>query len=642
MSNSITYRISQFLKGFPPFEYIEDHGLLKIAESVVTTYFENGEVIFRQGDKAKNIVYVVRSGAVELTEQLDGHSSLHSLCDSGDIFGIRPLVKEHGNYSLTAIAKGEALIYQVSASNISSLIDSNRQVAGFFATTFRGGFRKPASKLADYKAAAQQEESFLDSSFIPELHTIDIKRPPVTCNAGDTIKTVAGLMKQASVGSIIVTKGECCPIGIITDRDLRNKIVAEGISLDSDAAKIMSSPVITEQPFQPVGKLYTLMLKNNIRHICITEDGSPGSKIVGVISEHDIVVSHGHSPSALLREILSADSPAQLISVYAKVESLLKNYLQQEVSAGYISSMISEINSSLTTKAIDFSIKELEKDGKLMPKVKWCWLAIGSQGRGEQLIKSDLDNAIVFHVEDNNDPKNYFVELGSRTNKILEKCGFQLCPSNMMAGNPDWCLPVNQWQDKFDDWIFSPGEKEVMHASIFFDFNPVAGDFELAETLGNHIKKSMARQESFLSFLAKSAIQNPPPLSFFKNIMVEQNGEHRDEFDIKARAMMPLVDGARVLALASGILQITNTAGRFRKLSALEPENKMLFELLAGEYEILMRFRAIQGLKHNNSGRYFSPGELNKLQRIMLRNCFEPIKQLQSLLKVRFNLQLFR
>ena len=181
-----------------------------------------------------------------------------------------------------------------------------------------------------------------------------------------------------------------------------------------------------------------------------------------------------------------------------------------------------------------------------------------------------------------------------------------------------------------------------MHASIFFDFRPVAGNYELAGMLDGHIKFSVSKQESFLSFLAQNSLQNPPPLSFFKNFMVEHNGEYKDQFDIKARAMMPLTDGARVLALSEGIRDITNTAERFQKLAELDSGNRQLFELLAGEYEILMRFRAIHGLKHNNTGRYFHPDELNKRQRIMLKNCFEPIKELQSLIKIRFNFQLFR
>ena len=124
--------------------------------------------------------------------------------------------------------------------------------------------------------------------------------------------------------------------------------------------------------------------------------------------------------------------------------------------------------------------------------------------------------------------------------------------------------------------------------------------------------------------------------------MVEHTGEHKNEFDIKARAMMPLVDGARVLILAAKLKGINNTIKRYQKLSELEPENKELYEQLADSYEIVMRFRAMQGLKHGNSGRFFKPDELNKMQRLMLRNCFRPIKELQTLLTVRFNLKMFR
>ncbi|MCB0746333.1 MAG: nucleotidyltransferase, partial [Ignavibacteriae bacterium] len=160
--------------------------------------------------------------------------------------------------------------------------------------------------------------------------------------------------------------------------------------------------------------------------------------------------------------------------------------------------------------------------------------------------------------------------------------------------------------------------------------------------MAENIYKAINNQNSFLSFLARNALENPPPLSFFRDFMVEHNGEHKDEFDIKLRAMMPLVDGARVLTLAARIKGINSTSKRYNKLAELEPENKELYEQLADAYEIVMRFRAEQGFKKNDLGRYFKPDELNKMQRLILRNCFKPIKELQTILTVRFNLKMFR
>ncbi|MDX1699367.1 MAG: putative nucleotidyltransferase substrate binding domain-containing protein, partial [Melioribacteraceae bacterium] len=269
---------------------------------------------------------------------------------------------------------------------------------------------------------------------------------------------------------------------------------------------------------------------------------------------------------------------------------------------------------------------------------------LGSQARGEQLLRSDQDSALIFEIFESSNVefirKNY-VNLAKDVTKILNECGFDYCPAKVMASNSHWCLSLNEWKKQFSRWIYTPGSKELMYSTIFYDFNPIYGDSTLADELTDHIFSEINNHEIFLAFLARNALENPPPLSFFRNFMVEHNGEHKNEFDIKGRTMMPLVDGARVLALSSQIKKERNTIKRFKNLSELEPENKDLYDQLADGYATAMRFRALQGLKHNNDGRYFNPTELNKLQRLSLRNCFGPIKDLQTLLSVRFNLKMF-
>ncbi len=218
----------------------------------------------------------------------------------------------------------------------------------------------------------------------------------------------------------------------------------------------------------------------------------------------------------------------------------------------------------------------------------------------------------------------------------MNECGFEYCPAEMMASNPRGCLSLSEWEKKFDNWIYRPGKEEIMFTTIFFDYRAVYGKEELSKQLTDSIYKSISNQDIFLGFLAKNALQNPAPLSFFRNFMVERSGEHKDEFDIKARAMMPLTDAARLLILEARQYGINNTFQRFDHMAKLEPQNAELYEQAADAYEILMRFRALQGLQNKDSGRFFRPDELNKMQRMMLRNCFKPIKDLQDLIEIRF------
>jgi CBS domain-containing protein len=305
---------------------------------------------------------------------------------------------------------------------------------------------------------------------------------------------------------------------------------------------------------------------------------------------------------------------------------------------------MSEINDALIIRAIQIAENDLEVAGYEKPSANFCWLALGSEGRKEQLLRTDQDNALVFEnvaEEDYDEVKGYYLALAENVTLIIHECGFEYCPADMMASNPDWCMSLEKWENQFSKWMNQPGTKEVMMTTIFFDYRPIHGNFELAEKMTQHIFEGIDQQEIYLSHLANNALQNPPPLSFFRNFIVEKNGEHKDQFDLKARAMMPLADAARVLILNAKVGQINNTFERFEKLAELEEGNRELFEQAADAYEILMRFRATQGLKHTDSGRFVQPSELNKMQRLMLRNSFQPIHDLQSLLKVRFRLNLF-
>jgi CBS domain-containing protein len=645
MSNTITHRIYDFLKEHPPFSFISKEVLLNISSQISVIYLEIGSVVFSQGEKPPDYFYVVREGAIQLFNEYKSEKILIDICDEGDIFGIRPLISTNQLYTLTAVVSEEALVYKIPTTAFTTIMQTNKGVENYFSSSFAAGIRNPYSKYSKQRFFDQTDDYFQEDSDITEIQTVHFNNIPVTCNEDTTIQNAAKTMRDNRVGSIVIVDEKYKPIGIITDKDLRNKVVAGDLCIDCKIKDIMSSPVITSNSDSTAADLQILMIKNNIHHICITVDGTPKSKIIGMVSEHDILVLHGNNPSVLIREIKRAKSANQLNQIRLRAEQLLKKYLKQEVSISYISRIMTEINNAITVRAIELSTASLLNEGNKTIDIKWCWLALGSQGREEQLLRSDQDNALVFEdvpTEDYEKTKKYFLSLSKSVNDILNESGFEYCPAYVMASNPKWCLSLTEWNNQFNKWIYTPGSKEVMYSTIFFDFNPVYGNFELAEKMADNIYHSIKSQESFLSFLARNALENPPPLSFFRGFMVENNGEHKDEFDIKARAMMPLVDGARVLTLAAKIKGINSTIKRYDKLAEIEPENKELFEQLSDAYEIVMRFRALQGLKHNNTGRYFNPEELNKMQRLMLRNCFRPIKELQTILTVRFNLKMFR
>ncbi|MCB0571818.1 MAG: CBS domain-containing protein [Phaeodactylibacter sp.] len=639
MENTIPHRVYDFLKNFPPFNLLGREVLLKIAGQAIVLYRRPEELVFRQGDEPGTHFYIVREGAVQLLRETNGESVLIEQCDEGDLFGLRPLLASD-QYALTARVSEETLLYAIQVETFRQLLESNPKVAFYLATNYAVS---AGDRYKGYKPSLFLEKDKLtDSSFsLLEVQSLEKSKDPVTCLPGTPVREAAAIMLAREVGSIIIVNEQFAPVGIVTDKDLRKKVATGEVPLDRPVSAIMSSPVVTVGPNITVADVQIEMVKHRINHLCVTEDGTNASRVAGVLSEHDLMVMQGNNPAILVREVRRCNDAAGLRQVRERSEELLKKYIYQEVSISFISTVMTEVNDEIIKRAVALAESEMDKEGHARPAAGYCWLALGSEGREEQLLRTDQDNALLFAnvpAAELEPTRAYYLKLAGKVTEALHQVGFEYCPGDMMASNPKWCLSLDEWKKQFSEWIIEPSPKAVMLCTIFFDYRPVYGDGSLTEELTRHIFDAIAEQSIFLSFLSKDALQNPPPLTFFRNFVVESSGEHKNEFDIKSRAMMPLADAARVLILNARVAKVNNTFRRFEKLAELEPSNKELFEQAADAYEILIRYRALQGLRNHDSGRYFDPSELAKMERINLRNCFQPIKDLQSLLRTRFQL----
>jgi len=375
-------------------------------------------------------------------------------------------------------------------------------------------------------------------------------------------------------------------------------------------------------------------LKHKVSHLCITKDGTNKTELVGILTQQDLILTQGNSPSLLIKEIKNAKDAETLKHIRTKASELTKGYLEQEIPIYFVTKVISEINTAITKKAIRLSVSEIGKE----PPAKFSWLALGSQGRKEQLLMTDQDNALVFEnvaPAEYNAVKKYFLELAEKLTEKLNIVGFDYCPANIMASNPKWCISLEEWEQQFEEWITDPIPEKILLSIIFFDFELVYGDESLYNKMAESVFKTIEKNQIFLSFLGKVTLDNPPPLGFFKQFLVEDNGENKDSFDIKSRAIRPLVDGARILSLHHNI-RVNNTIARYEKLMEVEPQNSDLFESCANAFKILLQFRTSQGLANNDNGKFVDINSLNKADRLKLKSCFKPIKNVQEAIKLRF------
>ena len=632
MKNTIAQRIYDFLKDFPPFNTLDEGQLMSISEQVKIGYYEVDAHIFEKDEGLHDAFYVVKDGAVGIFREGD---VLVDKCDEGDIFGLRALIRQ-SEYRLSAKAIEESIVYAISSDLLEKYITSNVAASKFIMASFASNTLNPHLDKVKGRLYSLEGEFSQQTDHLAYIQTVAYRKSPVMCQEDTQIETAAVTMTEKKVGSIIITK-DSLPKGIITDKDLRTKIATGTFSISDKVSQIMSSPVITVSENISVAEAQITMLRNKITHLCITKDGTMDSKLVGVLSEHDLVVSQSNNPSFLIKEVKRAMTAENLKDVRQKAQDLMRRYLDQHIPVSFVSNIISAINEAITEKVIELSLDEMHTK----PPTTFAWLSLGSQGREEQLLLTDQDNAIVFTdvpAGKYEETKAHFLKLAHMVTEKLKVVGFGFCPAEMMANNPKWCLSLSEWKDQFKDWITRPDEDKIMLSTIFFDYNRVYGDAHLVDQMSESIFQSIERYSIFLNFLALNAIKNPPPLSFFRQFLVEHSGEHKDLFDIKARAMMPLVDAARLLVLSQNLKDHNNTLKRFAKLSELEPQNKELYSACMDAFKIILRFRTVEGLKHNDSGRFIDLKSLSKSNRLKLKGCFGSIKDIQELIKVRFNL----
>jgi CBS domain-containing protein len=489
---------------------------------------------------------------------------------------------------------------------------------------------KPGSSLRPGRVNA------LDDDALPVQARPDV----VTCSLDTSIRRAAIIMSQRNVGSIIITDELQRPLGIITDTDIRRKVVGGSAQPDMPVHAIMSSPVVTIPVGSTIAGTILTMMRRNSRHLVVTGDGTPHTKVTGIISEHDLLLVHGNSPAVLAEEVNRTDDVKQLAAIRNKAEHLAVEFIRHGTSLRFVSAMITEINDAMLARLIAQAQGMLQASGVGDPGLDFCWLTCGSDGRKEQYLRTDQDTALIY--EDPPDDRAekaavYFQWLAAEVTRGLTSCGFAPCSGGNMASNPHWCQPRSVWETYVHDWIRVPNEQALLNAAVFFDFRAAYGSAALAGNLRDQITREFGRDRTGLILLAKNALRAPSPTGLRKRLDLERHGAHKGRFDLKLRAIKPFTDAVRLLALDRG-LHATGTLDRLAALSETDASVRDLSPDLFSAYETLIRCRVLFGAQGEERGRFIDPAALNRVETKRLLDAFDAVKALLTVVRVRYQL----
>ena len=636
--NSIAEHIADFLKEYPPFNHLTFQELSEIATSIRVVNLEKHKILFQINDVLHDSFYVVASGVINLSVIADAEETLLNKCHLGDIFGLRPFFAKN-NYMMTAKAREESIVYAIPIATFRPFVANNSEVLNFLLQSFATNTPNPKDKENSRGKLISDNVYYSDQqSEMQYFQSLNYNNSPLKTIITSTVIEVAQLMTETLMNNVIVCDNNM-PIGIVTDTDMRSKIATGRFPVTASIDKIMSSPVITVQENVSLAEAQLLMLKHNMTHLCVTQDGTNKSAVKGIISERDLIIAQASNPGVLIKEIKRSQSPKDLKQIRERLADLIQNSISKNIPLSHINNIASEINMALIKRAVELSILELGS-----PPARFAWLSIGSQGRKEQLLLTDQDSILIFEdvIPDKyRDVKDYFLKLGKKTTVTLEKIGYELCPNGHMGSNMLWCKSLTDWTKQYNSWMNTPGENSNDLSSIFFDYEIAFGEQKIEEAITNTVFKNAQNNTLFFDFLGNDALRKNAPLTFFKNFNVEEEGPNKNKFDIKTRALMPLIDGARLFTLNYNIRGINNTYLRFKQLAIIDVKNLEIYLNCAETFLILSKFRTLEGLKNDNSGQFINLNELSKIDKEKLKNALTPMKELEELIKSKFQLTQF-
>jgi len=604
--------IVEFLVGYPPFSALARAEVERAAASVEIEFHLAGTVIFSQGAHPSEFLRVIRAGVVEIVH--DGR--VLDVIGVGEMFGHASMLSGLPT-GFAARSAEDTLTYRIPA-------DAAYRLLGQPATLRH----LTRSLLQDRYGIRQGRTGEVDRDRLSQPVAALIRSPAVVCHPATPIREAAQEMSARGATAVVIDLGPS--LGILTDRDLRSRVLAAGMSPDAPVSAAMTAPAQTVPSDRPAGEVLLDMLDMGLRHFPVL---SPTGSLLGVIADSDLVEVQTHSSFSLRREIARATDPGELAHVAQALRPTVVSLHRANMAPLDIEAVFSIVSDALTRRALEFAAAEIGQ-----PPVPFAWLALGSQARREAVPSSDLDSAVAFMKPD--DPnlevddaiRPYFSDLATRATEILVACGFHPDTHRTSASDPLFVRSLDSWQKAVRSWLDDPTQdKALVLTSILADSRPVFGA-RVGESLATTLRPAR-EHPNLLRMLARFSLSHRPPTGFLGGLVVEHSGEHRGQLDLKEGGALPIVSLARWAGLAAGVL-CASTPERLRAARDAGVLVPTAADTLIESFELVSELRlehqVAQLIAGTEPDDFLDPSELSGLTRSYLKEAFRAVATVQQ------------
>lgn len=620
-----------FLRRHSPFDQMEQADLVYLVEHSHLAFYPEGDEILTPAQGLVDRLYIVKRGQVR-GERLgkQGEISVTFLLTPGEAFPIGALLQERATNTVHRAAT-DTFCLELDRESFTELLRRSPQFQDFC--------RRGASSLLDRVSRHAQAgaASLLGAQNLLNAPLREIiQRPPVTCQPQTSLQTAIRRMHTEKVGSIVICDDAQRPLGIFTLHDLLALLADPGIDFNAPIKQLMTPSPIGLPADAPGFEAALAMARHRLGHICLLD----GERLTGVVSERDLFALQRVDLVHLTRLISQVGSIAELIETRPQVGHLIDAMLAHGANVTLITHIITLLNDHTVQRVIELCLDEHD----LPQTVEFTWLAFGSEGRWEQTLSTDQDNGILFRTTDgmtDADARTHLLPLARRINTALAQCGFPLCRGNIMAGNPELCLSEAEWRRRFSAIIYQPTPDNLLRSSIYFDFRPVWGATEQPLALYRDVVDAASRNAIFQRQMAANALQTRPPIGLIRDFILERDDNDQATLDLKFQGLTPLVDGARIMALANKRCE-TNTLQRLEALAnagVIRSSDADVWQSAFSLIQLLrMRNHQWQARQDAPLSNRLDPEMLHEIDRRSLKEAFRQTRRFQRRLELDYQL----
>ncbi|MDN4502309.1 DUF294 nucleotidyltransferase-like domain-containing protein [Alteromonadaceae bacterium BrNp21-10] len=600
MTTIIPQQVVDFLKSSAPFDRLDRDVLAGIAPLIKVIYLTNGNksaLMTEQG----NALFLIQSGQFSVKES---DNPIRYLSE-GDYFGYENLLDD-ANDAIGIEVDSPGIVYCVPAKQFKLLLQQH--------ANFKAFFKNSQSASLQNQAVEDSNSMWLHKPLMELLNT-----EPVIADMSLSIQQSAMLMSDCGVSSLLITENEKL-VGIVTDRDIRNRAVAKRLDTDTAVAAIMTSNPILISHQRTLFDATCSMTEHNVHHLPVV-DTSTG-KPLGIITVTDVIRYQRSNVLYLVGELSKAKNLYELTRLSWQMPHYLATHAKRLGDFDIAGKVLSQATDIMTRKLISF----FQQQQGAAP-FDYCWLVYGSQAREDQTMGSDQDNALLLAQKPNEQQADYFKQMAEYVCRGLGKCGIKLCSGNIMASNPALRLSVDEAIDEAKSWVKDPTSQAVLNFHIFLDVRGVAGNRSLLNQL-QQVRNPLFKHPFFLGALARYSTQSVVPLSMFQKFNYESHRDIKDSINLKRKGVAIINDIARIYALASG-LSMPSTVERLENIPSTSGLSRVDANNLRDIWLFLNRLRWRHQLKNHVTDSCVSMSDLSSMEKHQLKAAFQGIKLAQ-------------